>query len=128
MVEGFNVILIKNSKGVSLIEGFLAGIIFIIAVTAIFSSLNAMRKPAVNNEKATEAALVLSNFLDDIRAKVSAADADGTLGAYADGGVLDEGQNRGPITRGSYNIFYNVYVDGTGARKVDANIIWDDAI
>jgi len=122
---------IKNSHGVSLIEGFLAGIIFIIAVTAIFSSLTSLRRPAVNNEKATEAALVLSNFLDDIRAKVSANDASGVspVGAYADEGLLGPGINHGPVTIGLYNIFYNVTLDPTtGARKVDANIIWNEAM
>ena len=119
--------LIRNSKGVSLIEGFLAGIIFIIAVTAIFSALTTMRKPAVNNEQATEAALVLSNFLDDIRAKVSDSDLNGTVGAYNTSGLLATGANRGPVSMGIYNIFYNVTENSaTGARRVDANIIWND--
>ena len=120
----------QNSKGVSLIEAFLAAIIFIIAVAAVFSTLNSLRKPAVNNEQATAAALVLSNFLDDIRSKISGEDLNapgGAVGAYTN--VLNPSVDSCPAGLGApYQICYNVTLEPSGARKVDANITWADAM
>lgn len=119
----------RNIKGVSLIEGFLAAIIFALAVAVIFNTLNNMRKPAVNNERATKAALILSNYLDDLRAKISSDDITAISSAYTN--ELSVGLNQGPIQLqgGLYNIYYNVTQDGvSGGMKVDANIAWDDAL
>ena len=64
----------KSSKGVSLIEAFLAAIIFAISVSAIFATLYSLRKPAINNEQTLEAARVTSNFLDSLRSKIDTRD------------------------------------------------------
>ena len=90
------VILIKNSRGVGLLEAFLAAMIFIIGMSAIFSTLYSLRKPVVNNEKAVEAAHIASSFLDELRSKIDARDAmgcdeNGYPGDYC--GDLKEGDN-----------------------------------
>jgi Tfp pilus assembly protein PilV len=115
--------LIKNLKGVSLLEAFLASIIFIIGISSVFITLSTLRRPAVNNEQAVGAALVLSNMLDSLRSEIDKRDVDST-GEYV--GNLRTG-TYGPITSGDYTMYYNVY-DASGARRIDANVTWVDAI
>lgn len=118
---------LNPKNGVTLIEGLMAAIIFAIAAAAIFNTLNSIRKPAIQNEQATKAALVLSNYLDDLRAKISANDIASGAGVY--GNQLNPGLNQGPwpLEGGLYNIWCNVTQDvATGATRVDANIVWED--
>ncbi len=115
----------KNNKGITLLEAFLAAFIFIISVSAIFVTMTNLRKPAVNNEQAVAAALTLSNILEDLRSKVDSRDYDtGKLSIRPE-------DNPHKISLGTqYKIAYNVTADpsGSGARKVDASIFWNDTL
>ena len=109
-------------------EAFLSAFIFIISVSAIFSTLSSLRKPAVDNEQAVGAALAMRNVLEDLRSRVDNRD----LG-YDTSDLSVAGNPHGPIriTSGSttYTIYYNVSIDSaTGARQVDANASWPDAL
>ena len=122
----------KNSNGVSLLEAFLASIIFVIAAAAIFTTLQSLRKPATENEQAVQAALVLSNFLDDLRSKIDTRDV--VAGDYT--GNLKLGPHpkviisdpTGVLTQG-YSMKWTVYCADAStpcaaARKVNAEINW----
>jgi hypothetical protein len=130
--------LLKSSKGVSLLEAFLAAIIFVVATSAIFVTFSGLRKPVMNNEQALGAALAMKGVLEDLRAKVSQNDI--SAGDY--GGDLAEGAHSKTV--GIYNIGYTVSCinPSTGAsggvgycaanrlaiRKVDATATWTDAM
>ena len=125
----------KNLKGITLLESFLAAFIFVTSVAAIFVTMNALRKPAMNNETALNGALVLRNFLENLRSKVDSrnfsafSSANPTNQIYSTGD-LTSGAHDGPSNVGGlYNIYYNVSVDSsTKAIKVNAKVNWPDAL
>ena len=115
----------KNIKGFTLLEAFLAAFIFIISVAAIFVTMTALRRPAVNNEQAVQAAIVLRDTLEDLRAKVDGADnaantGDLSLGAHPPVIKTVNGVN--------FNVSYLVIADGVnGGKIVDATVTYPDA-
>lgn len=114
----------RNLKGITLLEAFLAAFIFIVSVSAIFITMTALRKPAVNNERAVAAAMTLRNVLEDLRSKVDSRDIDT--------GALSPSPPPHHLTVTSsdvtYEIYYNVTLDASGGRSVEANISWPDVL
>ena len=114
----------KNLQGFTLLEAFLAAFIFIISVAAIFVTMTALRKPAVNNEQGVKAALMLRDVLEELRAKVDSRE--GGLGALQAGN-----HPLPPITQDGivYTLSYFVTVDAvTGVRSVTATANYTDAL
>ncbi|MBI3602501.1 MAG: hypothetical protein HY209_06380 [Candidatus Omnitrophica bacterium] len=115
-----------NTQGMSLLEAFLAAVIFVISVAAVFTTLIGTRRPAVNNDQMTTAALVAKNVLEDLRSKVDALDY--PTGNLSSGTHTLTGQ--GPS--GLYNVYYNVTLlnalDPNSARQVNLTVTWPDAV
>ena len=119
----------KNLKGITLIEVFIASFIFIISVSAVFSTLITTRRPAINNEQELQGALVLRNKLEFLRSKVDTRHI--AFGTGIMNNELSEGthivNSLGP--GGIYNIIYNVTRDSTtGVLEVNATAYWPDSI
>ena len=99
----------------------MAAVIFVISISAIFTTLIGVRRPAVNNDQMTTAAMVARNVLEDLRSKVDTQDTTGLLSV-------------GPhtINSGNYTVNYTVNLvnslDPNSARQVSMNVTWPDAI
>ena len=116
----------KNSKGITLIEAFLSAMIFVIAVSAIFATLNSLRKPVVNNEQRVDCTLATSEFLDSLRSRISQNDIL-INGDYS--GDLSLGRH-GPHIDGICNIWWNVGQVPNNPKALEVNAIayWPDAM
>jgi|CXWL01.1.fsa_nt_gi Tfp pilus assembly protein PilV len=115
----------RNIKGFTLLEAFLAAFIFIISVSAIFVTMTALRKPAVNNEQAVQAAILLRDTLEELRAKVDSVDEAGNIGDLSLGShsINTKTLNGVPVV-----INYLVSADGSGGKIVDATMTYSDAL
>ncbi len=72
----------KNSKGITLLETFLAAFVFVIAVSAIFLVLKSLRKPVIDNDQAVGAALATRTVLEDLRSKIDPSNINSVTGDY----------------------------------------------
>lgn len=88
----------NNHKGVTLVEAFLASLIFVVSVSAILVSIVALRKPAVTNTQEKEAVLVGQQILEEFRSNVDKNDTSGAL----------SGGNHGPFPRPFNNTTYTI--------------------
>ena len=131
----------KNIKGITLLEAFLASFIFVTSVAVIFVTMNALRKPALDNERAVNGSLVLRNFLEDLREQVDSQkyapfdSSNPTAQYYMSGGLVGNlvaTSYVGPIVSMgdvNYSIFYNVTLDPVSrAKRVDAKVNWPDSL
>ena len=115
-----------NTKGVSLVEAFLAAFIFIVSVSAILVTLTSIRKPAVNSDRSTEAALIAQKILDDLRSKVDSRDYDsGDLSLGSHPPREESSKDMG----GGYSVRYGVFLvnssDPNSARGVELTVDWE---
>jgi len=120
----------------SLLEILLAAIIFIISVGGIFATLNAVRQPALQKERALTAAIFGQQLLESLHSSVSANnfDAGGNVN-----GALSLGTHSLPLVTDPQNVVYNMTYVVTCAdggvtcdqddtpRQVILNITFNDA-
>jgi len=111
-----------SSKAFSLIEAVVASVIFMIAVTGVFASLSALKRPVATTDKALGAALCGQQFLENLRASVDQQDwaiASSKLrptGSVAGASCVENGV--------TYSINYQVVAVGTTARKGLVTVTW----
>lgn len=121
----------KNIKGVTLLEAFLAAFLFVTSVAAIFVSMNALRKPATNNERKVTAAILLKTYLEDLRSKVDNREYSDTSGVFQTGThpplpLPLTPPNTVSIAGVLYTISYSVNAEFEGSKQVNATITWVD--
>ena len=116
----------KNSRGFTLLEAFLAAFLFVTSVAAIFVTMNALRKPAVNNERMLEGALILKDFLEELRSKVDHREFDNPM--VFTNGVHNPDPVVGPTSGIPFTIQYNVVTEASGVKRVTATVTWPDTL
>lgn len=125
-----------TTQGFSLLETFLAALLFVFSVASIFTALYSIRKPAVNTDQMSQGALAGKQVLEALRYYVDPAD-------YSSGGCLYPGGHATLpssvfLPAGGYAVSYVVSTDPSGCvdnppatfcgRKVIATVTWPDAM
>lgn len=124
---------LKNAA-FTLLEVLLAAIIFIISVGGVFATLNYVRQPVLEKERALTAAIMGKQFLESLRSQISAANLVNGVwqGNFALGtSSFTENDQQGT----QYNISYTVScADGTTTcgnydtpLAVNLTVNWPDA-
>ena len=107
-----------NTRSFSLVEVMVASVIFAMAATGIFATIN-LTNQSSGSDSRVKAALFGKKILDGLSREVS---PDG----WAEDGKLSLGEHQvseDPDFSG-YAARYTVFSDTTGARKVTVNVFW----
>lgn len=126
-----------TTRGFSLLETFLAALLFVFSVASIFTALYSIRKPAVNTDQMSQGALAGKQVLEALRYYVDPADYNSSGGYLYPGGHATLPPSVS-LPAGGYAVSYVVSTDPPGCvdnppttfcgRKVIATVTWPDAM